>query len=139
MWCRLLPLLLFLWGAFSTYWYVCEIKDNNCTCFKQSTATPATASGFVLKDGDKILFQSDKNFYFNKSSQQPQDIGELSKGLEVLSAYMKQHPNKTIELTGLYAGDEKNPSKAVNLGAGRADELKKTVTSCWDTCWSDNR
>ena len=121
-------------------WFMCcnadtkntteEIQNNP----KEVPPTVVTNTGFTFKDSDpdgSFAYTSNDNFNFNASDYSiltPVSQG-VNKGIHQLQAYLKDHPRKSIDITGHYAPDEKNSSAFPNLGIARANAIKNYVSS----------
>jgi OOP family OmpA-OmpF porin len=93
-----------------------------------------TDKGFTFKDSDpdgSFAYTSNDNFNFNVSDYSiltPASQG-VNKGIHQLQAYLKDHPKKSIDITGRYAPSEKNSSAFPNLGIARANAIKNYVST----------
>lgn len=99
---RLLPWLIFIWILFSTYWYACEIKYNDCSCFRKRPDIPA----FVLTDGIDTLAITRQNITFKQNNAQPYFSPDLEKKIMGIANYLANHKNKRLEITTAYAPNE---------------------------------
>jgi len=89
-----------------------------------------TSFPFSVKDSE-YAFNVNDNFNFDLSS--PNILMPLSEnvsnGVESLKSYLMENTNKVINITGLYRGDEENPSAFPNLGLARANAVKNHLVS----------
>ncbi|MEM1320178.1 MAG: OmpA family protein [Bacteroidota bacterium] len=120
----LLGFLVFsLWSVFARYYYVCKIKNN---CAPTEVVDPALADirpkTLSLMDGDSVILKEYEQLAFDSSSTvarlNPNNLDFLDKVAE----YLKQHPDKTLTLTGYYRENEEGLSSGFheNLGSARA-------------------
>lgn len=99
---RLLPWLIFIWISFSTYWYACEIKYNNCSCFRKRPDVPT----FALTDGIDTLAITRQAITFKQNNAQPYFPPDLEKKIMGIANYLANHKNKRLEITTAYAPNE---------------------------------
>lgn len=125
--------LLLLWMIGSTWWHVCKIKqlcaDDLRPTEIRSTDTPlfTTPSGadvFTIADGNKFRLELPGNFSFDRSDANA-NMNTLGGSLETLISYLKENPDRTIEVIGYYAPAETNKSSFENLGLARAEGIKQ--------------
>lgn len=121
-------------------WFMCcnadikntteEIQDSP----KEVIPEVVTNKGFTFKDSDpdgSFAYTSNDNFNFNVSDYSiltPVSQG-VNKGIHQLQAYLKDHPKKSIDITGRYAPNEENLSAFPNLGIARANAIKNYVST----------
>jgi OOP family OmpA-OmpF porin len=122
--------LFFLWGAGSTYWYVCRIKG-----FCQR---PQNSVSITEEENSDILLQragpeKKELVYFEKSKVEPVINDKEQWTAEIKSLKDLQKEGKKLFIYGPYYEWEKNPSAYDNLGLARANALKKWVSSQIDT------
>jgi OmpA-OmpF porin, OOP family len=84
--------------------------------------------GFSVADSSWKV-SSPYNLRFGKSGSVPVLGSNMAATLDSLTNYVKDHPNKTVTVTGHYKADEINTTSFENLGLARADELKKWLIS----------
>jgi OmpA-OmpF porin, OOP family len=123
-------LITLLWFVAGTWWYGSCSKCSTCADAALPTppAVAQTFPGFAVADSGWNLSTAD-NLRFGKSGSVPVLGTDIYKTLDSLSVYAKEHPNKTITVTGHYKADEANSSSFENLGLARADEMKKWLVS----------
>lgn len=82
---------------------------------------------FMIKDGDFELIGSSplKFKESNHSALMPDD--KMFEVLNNLSKYLKDNPDKGIQITGIYHPKEKNPTTEKDLGLARAINFQKTL------------
>ncbi len=83
--------------------------------------------GIVLKDGSKIVTQSQDVFKITQSSATPTYSGYLTKSMVDIGNYLKQNKDRELKVVGSYKADEKNDTKFDNLGLARANDIKKKL------------
>jgi OmpA-OmpF porin, OOP family len=118
-------LLALLWFIAGIWWYGSCSKCT--TCSVPALPTPIVTEklpGFSVADSNWNLTTAG-NLRFGRSGSTPFLGADISKILDSLSVYAKDHPGKTITVTGHYTTTEKNSTSFENLGLARADELKK--------------
>jgi OmpA-OmpF porin, OOP family len=125
----LLWLTTLLWFIAGTWWYGSCSKCTTCASAALPTPVAAqTLPGFAVADSGFNLSTAD-NLRFGKSGSTPVLGTDINRTLDSLSVYAKNHPNKTITITGHYTASEKNSTAFENLGLSRAAELKKWLVS----------
>jgi OmpA-OmpF porin, OOP family len=118
-------LLTLLWFAAGIWWYSTSICTT-CATTPAANVANTNLPGFAVADSSWNLSTAD-NLRFGKSANAPVLGTVMPSILDSLSVYAKNHPNKTITVTGHYTADEKNATTFQNLGLARADELKKLL------------
>ncbi|SFC03935.1 OmpA family protein [Spirosoma endophyticum] len=125
--------LLLLWMVGSTWWHVCKIKQLCADDFRpteiRSTdaplfTTPPGADVFTIADGNKFRLELPGNFSFATSDANA-NMNTLGGSLETLISYLKDSPERTIQVIGYYAPAETNKSSFDNLGLARAEGIKQ--------------
>lgn len=84
----------------------------------------------AFSDGD-FTYSANENFNFNVSSfaiLRPVSKG-LQNGIMELKTYLANNPDRIINITGYYTGDENNLSAFPNLGLARANAVKNYFVS----------
>ncbi len=101
-----------------------ETVDSTIT--NVTTPTP-TSLGFALSD-PKGGFDININHHFNFKDSNFGILKPLSPNLDAsigkLKTYLASHPDKTLDIIGLYKSSEKNTSAFPNLGIARAEAIK---------------
>jgi len=87
-----------------------------------SVATPSLPD-FVVKDGDKIIINTNTKFQYEQSANEPKANAEIQKGLNDLAAYLKKNPNKELQIMGFYGKNEKKNNIFDDLGLARATNI----------------
>ena len=121
-------LLTLLWFAAGIWWYGSCSKCATCTPALPVAASKIILPGFNVADSSWNLSTA-ANLRFGKSGNTPVLSTEMATILDSIAMYTKNHPNKTITVTGYYNASEKNGSSFKNLGLARAEELKKWLVS----------
>lgn len=138
----LLCILLAFWITATSYW---QYNLGCCTAAVANTTTstisatapvivpplePASVKAIAIEDQSTTfsLGLSD-NLTFGVSNHH---FGEpISDSLNMvftrLADYLKENPNRSIKLTGLYQAEEANESMLATLGLGRANQVKKKL------------
>jgi OOP family OmpA-OmpF porin len=78
---------------------------------------------------DRVILESPENFRFGRSALIPRISGGPDKLLDSLASFLKANPEREVQLTGLFAKDERNNSENQNLGLGRADFVRGQLIS----------
>jgi OOP family OmpA-OmpF porin len=112
---RFLPWIIFTWIGFSTYWYACEIKYNNCSCFRKRPSIPI----FVLTDGIDTLLTAQQNVTFRQNKATPYLTPNLEKKITGIANYLANHKNKRLAITTAYA-----PNETADLANKRCQNIK---------------
>lgn len=112
---RFLPWIIFTWIGFSTYWYACEIKYNNCSCFRKRPSIPA----FVLTDGIDTLLSARQNITFTQNNAALYLTPDLEKKMMGIANYLTSHKNKRLSITTAYT-----PNETANLATKRWQNVK---------------
>ncbi len=84
-----------------------------------------TSFPFAIEHED-FSFKSPNNFNFAHSSgnfELPVSLN-VNTGIKQLKAYLLEHPDKSIDITGLYHSSEENTTAWPNLGLARANMVK---------------
>lgn len=89
-----------------------------------TTGAAAAKTAWIVRDGASVVTNKANIFSFAKSGNVPNVPKVTEGGLKEVAGYMKQNPNKKLNLIGDYEGKEKNPSKFANLGTARAESIK---------------
>ncbi|CAN5573090.1 hypothetical protein BH09BAC4_BH09BAC4_33240 [soil metagenome] len=125
--------LLLLWMVGSTWWHVCKIKQLCADDFRSTEirstdtplfTTPPGADVFTIADGNKFRLELPGNFSFATSDANA-NMNTLGGSLETLISYLKDNPERTIQVIGYYAPAETNKSSFDNLGLARAVGIKQ--------------
>ncbi len=78
-----------------------------------------------VTDGTKTVVNLASCITFNKAGFAPAISDKSQDGLEDIAAYLKNNPEKTLTLTGLYEnGETGNAGGSANLGEARAKSIK---------------
>ena len=87
------------------------------------------APALVVKDGDKEVLNIAENFTFKKSKLEPTIPDGVQKGMGTIATYLKNTPDRQLQVIGYYNEAEKNPTKFDNLGLARADFIKQKLVA----------
>ncbi|WP_222982227.1 OmpA family protein [Flagellimonas meishanensis] len=110
------------------YCSTCAAPENSKVVEAQTDQLKKTQSPFhpFSVNDDSYMLDIEDNFSFNSS--EPSFMmplsDQLKKGVEDLKNYLGSHPDKMVQVTGLYAKGETNNSDFVNLGVARANSVK---------------
>lgn len=129
-------LLTIIIGTILNYFLCCNVNTGIAeevdTIVAEPEVTSTTKNAFSIVDSqNNSAFKFNDNFNFKTSSY---DILEpISEGLnlevEKLTAYIKENPDKTVDITGFYTSSENNNSAFPNLGLARANAVKNHFVS----------
>ncbi len=124
--------LFFLWGAGSTYWYVCKIKGF---CNEQekiaNTQKEEEKPQENLEQKEEQIPQD--IIYFDKNSSKPVINDQAGWTAEIKSLKDRQEEGKKLFIYGPYYAWEKTPEGYENLGMARAESLKQLLAKDIDT------
>lgn len=135
---KLKPILVLiaflLWGAGSTYWYVCKIKGF-CQQNKAQTETlkSKNTSSSVLSEEQNV---SKYALYYKWGETKPiiTDTTKLLSAIDKIKSQINlQTTDKKIVITAPYYPDEPNVNGFDNIGLARAQELKKILANYIDS------
>lgn len=110
--------LSFIWILGGTWWL--------SSSFTGSDTTTDPGSHFILADGE-FTTQANSNFLFEKSTADVEFEEDLGEALKEAVAYLINHPDKRLIISGLYGSNEMNKTEAPNLGIARAMAVKKVL------------
>ncbi len=122
------------------YYYLCCNYDygvvKNEDEVEKVVAEPevksTTKNAFSIVDSSSSLaFKAHDNFNFKASNYKIlEPINErLYKEIGRLTTYIKDNPNKSVDITGFYTSNETNNSAFPNLGLARANAIKNYLVS----------
>lgn len=92
-----------------------------------SKVQTATSNAFALTDSDgDFSYKANEHFNFNINGFNPLTPinPNVDTGIAKLKAYLTEHPEKTLDVIGLYTSKETNNSAFPNLGIARANAVK---------------
>lgn len=122
--------LLILWFLFA--WFIQTCFFSGCNCFGTAAttavgATTAPAVPLTIKDGAAVIVDREQHLRFAKATPNPIIPSTTNGALNKLTQYVKNTPNKSLQLTGLYDSAENNPTNQANLGLARAEAIKTAL------------
>ncbi|MEM7656985.1 MAG: OmpA family protein, partial [Bacteroidota bacterium] len=82
---------------------------------------------FQVRYGAQTLLPTKGHLRFGKSSASPVIPIHINGKLDELAAYLMEHPNLDVEITGGYGEAETNVAGYLNLGLARADAIKQEL------------
>ncbi len=116
----------FLWGALSTYWYMCTIKG---VCSAQTKVPQVVSMPLpVTPEGTwESLTQDPLIVYFgvNNDNVLTEDVEPK---LRAVVAYMQAHPSAHIAVTG-HTNVHRDDAYTVRLGKERAEKVKELLVT----------
>ena len=89
----------------------------------KAVSVPASTSSydpFVLRYQDRAVMAFAENLHFRRTRPTAFIPAVINQSLDSLAAVLTTHKDKTLEVTGNYAVEEKNRSGSANLGLARA-------------------
>jgi len=98
----------------------------------QSKVQTPSSNAFALTDSDgNFSYKANEHFNFNASGFNILSpiSPNVDTGIAKLKAYLSEHPEKTLDVTGLYTSKENNTSAFPNLGLARANAVKNYFVS----------
>lgn len=138
IWPLLLLLLLFL-----IWWFVCPMcfftdgsDEEKVTqtieepIKKAAAAVTALApASLLIKDGAAFSATAPTNIDFKRSTAAyiTPLSAEVNSSLEKTATYLKEHPDRSLTINGIYGEKEKYEGFLPNLGFARADNVKKKL------------
>lgn len=137
----LLGILLTIIIGTVLYWYLCckpcleaqnaIVETETIEAEKPEVKTPTFNTFSAIDEKSSIRFTASDNFNFKVSNfaiLEPVSDG-LKTQLERVATYLKDNPDKAIDVTGYYTTEEKNESAFPNLGLARANAIKNYFVS----------
>lgn len=92
-------------------------------------ASEGPVDPMVLMYQGKTVWASPENIRFGRSAPSARLDAEAARSLDELASFLASHPERELEITGIYAPEERRPGTNINLGLARAnfvaDELIK--------------
>ncbi|WMI68750.1 OmpA family protein [Mangrovimonas sp. YM274] len=126
-------LITILLGAILNYYYCCNMEEE--IVVEEIVSEPViepTKNPFLVQDANGNLdVKVNDNFNFQASEMvilEPLSERVIG-GVTELSAYLAEHPDKSVSITGYYKGDEVNHTAYPNLGLARAGAVKNYFVS----------
>ncbi len=106
----------------------CIVAQNLNADVNNASVAPITPDPMYSLSVEDNSFSINVDNNFNFKTSEPSFLmpvpSELKEGVLDLKEYLDAHPNKVIEITGLYAADEINNSDFPDLGLARANSVK---------------
>lgn len=118
-------ILLGLWIIGATGWHVCRIKQvcpELLTGLMGGRAGDASAS-LVMDDPGRFRLVLPGRVRFARSGAAANLTG-LRGPLDSLRTYLRNHPDRTLVVTGYYTPAETNPTPFADLGLARAEHFR---------------
>lgn len=137
----LLILLVGIIGSFF-YYYLCsacysgQAGDNSkqvVPIANESKPTNQSSKNpfYLYDDAGGFSLKSNEHFNFNANSFSiiKPIAANLNSKIDSLKEYLTQHPEKELDITGLYKSNENNTSAFENLGVARANAVKNYLVN----------
>lgn len=130
---RVLPLFLLLLGWFALGFWLCKKYLCNSVptdTISQSSLAPVESADWTFGDGNEFSTNSPDYFGFAKSGSTHMSMGAgLEASIASAAAYLKSHPDRSMDITGYYMDSETNNSIMPTLGMARANDIKNIFVS----------
>jgi len=111
-------------------------KENSSIIAPVTTTQPKmqtpSSNAFALSDSEgDFSFKANEHFNFNANGFNTLSpiSPNVDAGIVKLKAYLSEHPEKTLDVIGLYTSKETNTSAFPNLGKARANSIKNYFVS----------
>lgn len=128
----LLSLLLFVWMAGSTYYYVCHIRhhcDDDRLSNMSLAELTALPTGKLRITGKDFSVTADQGIKFARSESIPALPSKADTLFDQVAAYLQAHPEEALYITGWYDDTERAPVLIENLGLARAQAMKEWLVA----------
>ena len=128
----LLSLLLFVWMAGSTYYYVCHIRhhcDDDRLSNMSLAELTAPPTGKLRITGKDFSVTAEQGIKFARSESIPALPSKANTLFDQVVAYLQAHPEEALYITGWYDNTERAPVLIENLGLARAQALKEWLVA----------
>lgn len=124
---RVLPLFLLLLGWFALGFWLCKKYLCNATPTQTvSQSSMAPVDNWTIADGTDYNTSSPDYFRFERSGANHLSLGSgLESAVASTAAYLKENPNRSLDITGYYMDGEENNSILPTLGLARANNIKE--------------
>ncbi len=132
VWLLAALLALLLFGGNNYYKKNCNCDGTNAPSVSTLVETSAAgATAISIADGAAFKGSTDDNLRFGRNSYEhaPPLSEKLNTVFNSTAAYLKEHPNRSMHITGFYNETEKNASIYPNLGLARANHIKAMLTA----------
>ncbi len=95
-----------------------------------AAATALAPASLLIKDGNSFTATAANNIDFNRSSYAyiTPLSADVNGSLEKTATYLKEHPDRSLTINGIYGKEETNSSVFPNLGIARANNVKQILT-----------
>lgn len=125
----LLIFLLFVGYALGARWYFfCEIRQ---TCATTTGMYIPRLNTLTLHEKDRVILEGYDQFVFDKGEVQPYLNDNNLIFLDSVAAYLKDHPDKSLEITSFYRPSERDTSLSFgfyeNIGIARAVFIRNQI------------
>lgn len=119
-------LLFCVYALFARWYYVCEIKD---LCNAEAPVEDIRLQTLQLTEGDSVLLRGFDQFAFDSTNVRPRLNKNNVAFIDTVADYLKQHPSKKLEISGLYRSSEDTMEVGFyeNIGVARAAEVRKLL------------
>ena len=116
-----LTLFLGFWIFGGTWWLTDHYFSNN------SSASNFSADSFFSVESQNLSFKAKANYRFKHSSAELIVPDKALEGIQAIVSYLNKQSSSSLELVGLYAPTETNPTQHKNLGIARAAAFKNKL------------
>jgi len=127
-----MPIVGFLLlSTYARWHYVCKMKFLCDEPIVQTDAKKAALKNLALMDASKAVLSDYEQFQFAKNATKPELSANNEDFIAKAAAYLKDHPDQNLEVTGFYRPSEKDEKSGFfeNLGLARAAELRSLLVA----------
>ncbi len=119
-------LLFCVYALFARWYYVCQIKD---LCNAEAPVEDIRLQTLQLTEGDSVLLRGFDQFAFDSTNVRPRLNENNVAFIDTVADYLKQYPDKKLEISGLYriVEDSLEVGFYENIGVARAAEVRKLL------------
>ncbi|WP_224488421.1 OmpA family protein [Robertkochia flava] len=117
--------LVILLGTYLNWNFCCQIQDRASTAGFDPSGPPVNP--LILKDsGGSFTVSQNENFrfYFSDYNIVPPLGAGVRIAIDSLKTYLDAHPNRYLEINGLYGAGERNISSYADLGLARSVQVR---------------
>ena len=100
-------LIFLIWAAFARYYYVCEIKN---LCHETPVTVDTRPQTLDLTYGEEVILEDYNQLAFKKGSRLPSLDDNNNIFLDSVAFILKQQPERSLTITGLFLENEKGHS-----------------------------
>ncbi len=127
-----MPIVGFLLlSTYARWHYVCKMRFLCDEPIVQADAKKGALKNLALMDASKAVLSDYEQFQFAKNATKPDLSANNEDFLAKAAAYLKDHPDQNLKITGFYRPSEKDEKSGFfeNLGLARAAELRSLLVA----------